>query len=89
MELLFMRKEVQMQVYNGIDWSEKKHDAVFLNEAGAILAVVTFEHSLGGLEKFEAVRQDLGLFPCEVIVGLETAHNLLIDYLWAHDYTQV
>jgi transposase len=78
-----------MQVYIGIDWSEKKHDAVFINEAGAILAVVTFEHSLGGLEKFETVRQDLGLAPGEVVVGLETAHNLLIDYLWAQDYTQV
>ena len=31
-----MCKEVLMQVYIGIDWSEKKHDAVFINEAGAI-----------------------------------------------------
>jgi len=78
-----------MQVYIGIDWSEKKHDAVFINEAGSSLAIVTFEHSVEGLEKFESVRQDLGQAPGEVIVGLETAHNLLIDYLWAHRYTQV
>jgi len=78
-----------MQVYIGIDWSEKKHAAVFINAAGAVLAVVTFEHSLEGLEKFAAVRGDLGLAPGEVLVGLETAHNLLIDYLWAQAYTQV
>jgi transposase len=84
-----MRKEVPMQVYIGIDWSEKKHDAVFINEAGAVLAIVTFEHSMDGFEKFAAVRQDLGLAPDAVVVGLETAHNLLIDYLWAHNYTQV
>ena len=78
-----------MQVYIGIDWSEKKHDAVFINEAGSILAIVVFDHSVEGFKKFESVRQDLGLTPDEVIVGLETAHNLLIDYLWAHNYTQV
>jgi len=70
-----------MQVYIGIDWSEKKHDAVFINEAGAILVFVTFKHSVEGFGKFESVRQDLGLAPDEIIVGLETAHNLLIDYL--------
>jgi transposase len=84
-----MRQEVHMQVYIGIDWSEKKHDAVFINETGAILAIVTFEHSVDGFEKFEVARRDLGLTPGTVIVGLETAHNLLIDYLWAHAYIQV
>jgi len=78
-----------MQVYIGIDWSEKKHDAVFINEAGSILGIVTFTHSVEGFEKFESVRQDLGLASDEVIVGLETAHNMLVDYLWAHNYTQV
>lgn len=78
-----------MQVYIGIDWSENKHDAAFINEAAALLANITFDHTPQGLEKLEAVRQDLGLAPQNVIVGLETAHNLLIDYLWARNYTQV
>ena len=78
-----------MQVYIGIDWSEKKHDAVFINEAGAVLASVTFEHTPPGLAKWERVRGDLGVGPGEVLIALETAHNLLIDYFWGHHYTQV
>jgi transposase len=84
-----MCEEVLMQVYIGIDWSEKKHDAVFVNEAAAVLAIVTFEHTPKGLAKLETVRRDLGVDPKDVLVGLETAHNLLIDYLWARNYTQV
>ncbi|MFL7870627.1 MAG: IS110 family transposase [Anaerolineales bacterium] len=78
-----------MQVYIGIDWSEKKHDAVFVNEAAAVLAIVTFEHTPQGLAQLESVRRDLDVDPQAIMVGLETAHNLLIDYLWARNYTQV
>lgn len=78
-----------MQVYIGIDGSEKKHDAVFVNEAAAVLAIVTFEHTPQGLAQLETVRRDLGVDPKDVLVALETAHNLLIDYLWARNYTQV
>jgi len=31
-----------MQVYTGIDWSENKHDVLFMNEKGA---VITYFHS--------------------------------------------
>jgi len=78
-----------MQVYIGIEWREKRHDAVFVNEAAAVLAIVTFEHTPKGLAQLESVRRDLGLDPQDVLVALETAHNLLIDYLWARNYTQV
>jgi transposase len=78
-----------MQVYIGIDWSEKKHDAVFVNDSGAIMAIVTFEHTPKGFAKFEDTRQSLDIKPANVVVGLETAHHLLIDYSWARNYTQV
>jgi transposase len=78
-----------MQVYIGIDWSEKKHDAVFINAAAAVLARITFEHTPRGVAQLETVRRELGVAPADVLVGLETAHNLLIDYLWARNYTQV
>jgi transposase len=78
-----------MQVYIGIDWSEEKHDALFMNGAGASLAHLTFAHTAQGFGELEAIRQALEVSPGECQVGLETAHNLLIDYLWARDYTQV
>lgn len=78
-----------MQVYIGIDWSETKHDVVFMNEAGAELAGLTIPHSWDGFVQFDAERQQLGLEPADCLVGLETAHNLFIDYLWSQAYPRV
>lgn len=78
-----------MCVYVGIDWSAKKHDIVFLNDAGAIIACLTVRHQVAGFEKIETTRQQLGITPQECIVGMETAHNVLIDFLWGHGYEQV
>jgi transposase len=78
-----------MQIYIGIDWSENKHDVVFLNDVRAILAQMTIPHSVDGFIKLDTTRQALGVSPSEVLIGLETAHNLLIDFLWTRGYTQV
>ena len=37
-----------MPVYIGIDWSEDKHDVVFMNQAGVDVARLTIPHSLEG-----------------------------------------
>ena len=39
-----------MQVYIGIDWSEDKHDVVFMNQAGIDVVRMTIPHSLDGYE---------------------------------------
>ncbi len=78
-----------MQVYIGIDWSESKHDVVFMNEAGAELARLVIPHSPEGFTQLDERRRKLGLKVEECQVGIETAHNLLIDYLWSQGYTQV
>lgn len=75
-----------MQVYLGIDWSQKKHDAVFLNPAGALIAQITFDHSPDGFLHLEATRMRLGVAAVECWVGLETAHNLVVDFLWSRGY---
>jgi transposase len=78
-----------MQVYIGIDWSEEKHDVIFMNQAGADLVSLTIPHSLDGFVQLDAARRKMGLAPENCLIGLETAHNLLIDYLWSQDYSQV
>jgi len=75
-----------MQVYIGIDWSEEKHDVVFMNEAGADLAVLCIPQKLEGFQQFDAARQKLGLAPEECVIGIETAHNLYVDYLLDQNY---
>ena len=72
----------------GIDWSETHHDVCFLNDAGAVVTRVTVPHSPDGFLKLETTRQQLGVTASECRVGLETAHNLLIDFLWAKGYSQ-
>jgi len=78
-----------MQVYLGIDWSQNKHDMAILNEAGAVIAQQTIGHSQDGFLKLDWSRKGLGVAPSDCLVGLETAHNLLIEFLWAHGYSQV
>jgi len=78
-----------MNVYVGIDWSTKKHDIVFLNEAGAIIACLTIPHQVAGFAQLERTREQLGVTASACLVGLETAHNILIDFLWGHGYEQV
>jgi len=73
----------------GIDWSETHHDICFMNDAGAVITRVTVPHSPDGFLKLETTRQQLGVTASECRVGLETAHNLLIDFLWAKGYSQV
>lgn len=75
-----------MQAYIGIDWSEEKHDIVIQNEMGGQLAQLRIAHSVAGLQEFEFQRAGLGLAVADCIVGLETTHHLVIDFLWGHGY---
>jgi len=74
-----------MSVYMGIDWSSKKQDIVVLNEAGAIIARQTIGHQTAGFQQLDEIRQSLAVSAGDCLVGMETAHNVLIDYLWGED----
>jgi transposase len=78
-----------MQVYIGIDWSEDKHDVVFQNPAGGEVLRRSVAHSASGFEELDDVRRQLGVEPRACVVGLETAHSLLIDFLWARQYSEI
>lgn len=78
-----------MKVYIGIDWSKDKHDVVFINRAGTVLDYFVIKHTQTGLQRLDATRIKLGIAPGDCLIALETAHNLLIDFLWGHGYHQV
>lgn len=78
-----------MQIFLGIDWSHTHHDACFRNERGHVLSRLTVPHTADGLAQLDQARQQLGVAPAECQVGLETAHTLLIDFLWDRGYPQV
>ena len=52
-----------------------------MNQAEVDVARLTIPHSLDGFVQLEAARRKLGLAPDECMLGLETAHNLIIEYL--------
>jgi transposase len=78
-----------MKVYIGIDWSENKHDICFLHESGEVLLMQQISHTIAGFRQLDQARESLGVEREEVIIGLETAHNLLVDYLWDQGYEQI
>jgi transposase len=78
-----------MKVYIGIDWSEQKHDISFVREDGELLRHLVIAHTTQGFLEFDKARQTLGLIVQECVIGLETAHNLLVDYLWDQGYTMI
>ena len=78
-----------MKVYVGIDWSENEHEVVWLNEQGVIIAQFSMAHNPEGLVKLETARQQLGLSAAACPVALETAHHLVVDFLWARGYEQL
>jgi transposase len=78
-----------MAVYLGIDWSEKSHALVFLNETGGVIAQESIRHSSQGLGRLDQIRRELAVEADRCVVGIETAHHLMIDWLWGHGYKQV
>lgn len=78
-----------MNLYIGIDWSSQKHDAAILNDQGAQITAVSFPHTVDGFVYVDRVRRDTGVAAADCAVGIETAYNILIDFLWDRGYTRV
>lgn len=78
-----------MSLYIGIDWSSTKHDAAMINEHGAVIAAFAFPHAADGFIRFDAERAKTGVSAADCLVGIETAYNMIIDFLWDRSYHQV
>ena len=78
-----------MKLYIGIDWSQSKHDVCFVNAKGAIQTKIVIPHSQSGFWQFDHPRRQLGLSAEACLVGLETAHSILVDFLWDQGDTSI
>jgi transposase len=70
----------------GIDWSEGHHNLCILNEAGACLSRIEVDHTVEGFQRIDDERLKLGATPQACPVAIETAHNLIVDYLLDREY---
>jgi len=75
-----------MRVYIGIDWSEQKHNICFMNEAGGAIVEIEIKHKAEGFLALDEMRAKLGVRREDSLVGIETSHNLLVDYLVEKGY---
>lgn len=70
----------------GIDWSEDNHVVRIITEDGRLVDAFTIDHGHDGFLRLEHERAKLGVLASECLVAIETAHNLLVDFLWDHGY---
>ena len=54
---------------------------VLLNEAGAIITRLTIPLQVTGFEKLDEAQRQLGVGEPDCLLSMETAHNILIDFL--------
>ena len=76
-----------MKSYIGIDWSKKHHDVHIQNERGATLSEFQVPHSQAGFQELVSriQRKSDGADSC--LIGIETAHNSVVDHLIGQGYT--
>lgn len=75
-----------MKTLIGIDWSQRHHDVRVHNEAGACMAKLQIAHSLAGFQQLEEKISQFNNQPEHCLVAIETADNLLVDFLWSRQY---
>jgi len=73
-------------LYFGIDWSQDHHNLAIVNESGAQVSRLQFEHSLVGFTRLDDERRKLGVPAHDCLVAIETAHNLVVDFLLERGY---
>jgi transposase len=73
-------------LYFGIDWSQDHHNLCILNNTGARVSHLQFEHSSIGFAQIEVERRKLDVPASECPVGIETSYNLVVDYLLDYAY---
>ena len=70
----------------GIDQSPKKHDICITDAHGRQLAQGTVANALAGFEWIHQQCQRLAVAPQECLVALESAYDLVVDFLLDHGY---
>jgi transposase len=75
-----------MKTIVGIDWSEKKHDVRIHNQRGGLLEQFAIEAAMEGFAYLARRIKRYTKQAEETVVGIETSHNLLVDFLVEQGY---
>ncbi len=73
--------------YVGIDWADQKHDIAIVDQQGRrVSKPKTIEKNYHGFEKVNAMLRALAENPESFNIGIETPHNLIVDFLVDQSY---
>ena len=70
----------------GIDWSWGHYDVCILAPNGAILSQFRIARTTTGLEQLQKKINKFEISPNSCLVGIETAHDILVDFLLSCQY---
>ena len=75
-----------MKTLIGIDWSRKHHDVRLHNEEGALVSRFRIAHNWDGFQQLGQAIAQVNPEPSNCLIGIETADNMLVDFLWSGQY---
>jgi hypothetical protein len=74
-------------VFVGIDWAEKQHDVELISESGQRLRRLRISHGVQGLTQLQETISEFASESSQVVVGIESDHGLLVNFLVGSGYT--
>lgn len=76
-----------MKWFAGIDWADRHHDALVIDESGQPVGSVRVAHSKEGLDTLKRFLLDIAQSPDQIACIVETSHGLLIASLLEAGFT--
>jgi hypothetical protein len=70
----------------GVDWSQAHYDVALVAPNGALLTQFQIAKTAPEFTRFAGKIDQFGVPAANCQVGLETADNVMIDFLWSRQY---
>ena len=74
------------QLLIGVDWSQSHYDIAIIANKGTFLSQFRIQKSQTGFEQMAEKIDQFDATRTNCLIGMETAHNILIDFLWSQQF---
>lgn len=78
--------KIESKILVGIDWSRANHQVNVFNESGQVIVRFSVEHTRQGFLSLHQKLSKISSSPERFLIGIETQHNQIFDFLEAHQY---
>src|SRR4030066_1980167 len=84
---LFTWRSTMEELLVGVDWSQSHYDIAVVAPSGALLSQFRIAKTAPEFSLLAEKIDKFGVPAGNCHIGLETGHNILIDFLWSRQYT--